>query len=65
VQTATTILREPADHPDRADRLVFLARDQAGITLEVMAIETEEGLLIIHAMPMRPEYARFLEEDDA
>jgi hypothetical protein len=29
--------------------------------LEVIAVEIEEGLLIMHAMRMRPRYRRFLE----
>jgi len=33
--------------------------------LEVMAIETDRGLLVIHAMPMRDKYIPYLEEQDA
>jgi hypothetical protein len=58
VQTTETIIREPApeDSPLEDDRIVFLGPDQNGVMLEVMAIETDQGLLIIHAMKMRPKY---------
>lgn len=62
-RTATTILRQPApaDSPAADDRLVFLGVDQSGELPEVVAVETESGLLIIHAMRMRAKYAEHLE----
>ncbi len=40
-----------------APRLVYLGDDEAGIPLEVMAVELEpDGLLVIHAMPLREKY---------
>lgn len=43
-------------------RLVFLGPDQHGELLEVMAIQTDDGgLLIIHAQPIRDRYLKFLE----
>ena len=56
------------DHPSaaargiaaREDRIVFLGPDPNGVMLEVMAIETNQGLLIIHAMKMRQKYRPFL-----
>ena len=39
---------------------MFLGPDPNGVMLEVMAIETDEGLLIIHAMKMRQKYRPFL-----
>lgn len=62
VRTAERILREPAapDSPLKDDRIVFLGPDPNGVMLEVIAIEIEEGLLIIHAMKMRPGYRPFL-----
>jgi hypothetical protein len=38
-----------------------LGVDQSGELLEVVAVETESGLLIIHAMRMRAKYAEHLE----
>jgi len=62
VKTTDTIIREPAPEgsPLVGDRLVFLGPDPNGVMLEVMAIEIERGLLIIHAMKMRPKYRSFL-----
>jgi hypothetical protein len=62
-RTAGTIIREPAprDSPLTDDRIVFLGPDPNGVMLEVMAVEIEQGLLIIHAMKMRPRYEPFLE----
>lgn len=68
VRTATTIIKQPppTNAPAGADdRLVFLGPDQDGTLLEVMAIETDRGLLVIHAMPMRDKYIPYLEEQDA
>jgi hypothetical protein len=61
-RTAETILREaaPPDSLLKDDRIVFLGPDPNGVMLEVIAVEIEEGLLIIHAMKMRPGYRRFL-----
>ncbi len=62
VKTTNTIIREPApeDSPLGDDRIVFLGPDQNGVMLEVMAIEIDQGLLIIHAMKMRRKYRPFL-----
>jgi hypothetical protein len=68
VQTATTILSQPAPVGSRliSDRLVFLGADEDGAMLEVMAVETDHGLLIIHAMSMRAKYANHVKgHDDA
>jgi hypothetical protein len=64
-QTATTILRQPAPVGSRlgSDRLVFLGSDESGTLLEVIAIETDSGLLIIHAMPIRDRYRPHLKGD--
>jgi len=44
-------------------RIVFLGDDADGTALEVMAIETEDGqLLVIHAMGLRSQYGRQYEE---
>lgn len=65
VRTATTILRQPApaDADAKADRLVYLGADQDGTLLEVMVIETDRGLLVIHAMPMRDKYRPYLDPE--
>lgn len=66
-RTATTILRQPAPTDSQAtdDRLVFLGADESGTLLEVMAVETDAGgLLVIHAMPMRTKYKPHLKGDD-
>jgi hypothetical protein len=48
----------PADCPRARDkRWVFLGRDRTGTDLEVIAVESEDGsLLVIHAMKLRPRY---------
>jgi hypothetical protein len=44
-------------------RLVYLGDDADGVALEVVAIELEEGsLLVIHAMPLRDRYREQYEE---
>lgn len=54
----------PASAPAGADpRLVYLGDDADGVALEVMAIELEDGsLLVIHAMPLRDRYREQYEE---
>lgn len=39
------------------DFVLFLGHDQGGVPLEVGAVETDDGLLVIHAMGMRAKYA--------
>lgn len=46
-----------------ADRLVLLGVDKDGTLLEVIALETDSGLLIIHAMAIRDRYRRYLKGD--
>lgn len=62
---AKIIIRQPAPADSRLkdDRLVFLGPDDDGTLLEVMAVETDLGLTIIHAMPMRPKYSEHLKGD--
>jgi hypothetical protein len=44
-------------------RLVYLGDDADGVALEVMAIELEDGsLLVIHAMKLRDRYREQYEE---
>lgn len=52
-------LSAPDDEPDRTDRVLFLGPDAAGVTLEVVGIELDNGdLVVIHAMRMRRRYER-------
>lgn len=46
----------------RQDRLVYLGYDGSGRALEVMAVETDRGLLVIHVMDLRPKWRRMMEE---
>jgi hypothetical protein len=54
----------PLDSPESTSpRLVFLGDDADGIALEVMAVELEDGsLLVIHAMALRDRYREQYEE---
>ena len=44
------------------DRIVFLGDDRSGRAVEVMAVATERGLLVIHAMDLRRKWRRHYEE---
>jgi hypothetical protein len=35
---------------------MFLGPDRSGVALEILAIETPQGFLVIHAMPLRRKY---------
>jgi hypothetical protein len=48
--------------PGRDERLVFLGDDATGRALEVMAVRTETGLLVIHVMDLRPKWSPLYEE---
>jgi hypothetical protein len=54
----------PAGAPAGAEpRLVYLGDDADGVALEVMAVELEDGsLLVIHAMALRDGYRERYEE---
>jgi hypothetical protein len=63
VETTGVIFREnaPKGSPPTDSRLVFLGPDEQGELLEVMAIETDTGgLLIIQAQPIRDRYLKLL-----
>ena len=62
VQNTGVIFRQPAPatSPLGDDRLVFLGPDEDGALLDVMAIATDDGFLIIHAMPIRDRYLNML-----
>ncbi len=42
---------------------MFLGPDESGVMLEVMAVQTDEALVIIHAIPVRNRYRKYLEPD--
>ena len=45
------------------DRLVYLGDDAEGTALEVIAVElSDDEVLVIHAMPLRPKYRADYEE---
>ena len=53
----------PPTEQQRDERLLFLGDDEAGLPLEVMAIELAEGdLYVIHAMSLRRKYQPSYEE---
>lgn len=47
---------------DPQERLVFPGDDASGRALEVMAVRTDRGLLVIHAMDLRPKWRHLFEE---
>lgn len=49
---------EPGDE----DLVIYLGFDPAGVALEVMAVELEDALLVIHAMKLRAKYQDAFEE---
>ena len=51
----------PAEQGRQA-RLVFVGDDESGRALEVMAVRTDRGLLVIHAMDLRPKWRTLYEE---
>jgi hypothetical protein len=56
----------PAGSGLQDPRLVYLGDDQGGAPIEVMAVEVDtphgDGLLVIHAMPLREKYRPHYEE---
>ena len=51
----------PADS-ERQERIVFLGADDSGRVLEVLAVAIEGGLLVIHAMDLRPKWRDLYEK---
>jgi hypothetical protein len=53
-------IRDPSG---RDDRFLYLGDDEDGVELEVMAVDLDDGdLLVIHAMRMRARYRNMYEE---
>jgi hypothetical protein len=53
----------PGAPADADPRLVYLGDDADGVALEVMAVELEDGsLLVVHAMALREMYREQYEE---
>jgi hypothetical protein len=42
------------------DRILFIGGDGAGQLLEVIVVDAEEEAIVIHAMPLRSKFMRFL-----
>jgi hypothetical protein len=56
-------VQPPQDDPIAPDRVLVLGDDQAGVPIEILAIEDDHGdLVVIHAMEMRRRYRRQYEE---
>jgi hypothetical protein len=53
----------PLEHPDKSGQVMYLAPDQYGVPLEVVAFESDAGeLTIIHAMRLRTSFREAYEE---
>jgi hypothetical protein len=62
IAEATSRFRQE-DSRGRDPRFIFLGDDSAGVALEVIAIEMEDGALrVIHAMRLRRKYLDAYEE---
>lgn len=65
IESCGLIFRQqpPAGAPAGAtERLVYLGDDPDGVALEIMAVPFDEGILVIHAMPLRKSYRAQYEE---
>ena len=62
VEHCGLVFRVPPPKGQVDERLLFLGDDRDGIALEVMGVELAEGLLVIHAMGLRPRYRSQYEE---
>jgi len=56
VLTHTTVAFTIPGGDGQAERTVWLGADHEGRVLEVMTIKIDDGLLVIHAMDIRPKY---------
>ena len=57
IEHAGVRFRVPPPEGRTDDRLLYLGDDESGVALEVMAVELEDGgLLVIHVMPLRKRY---------
>jgi len=45
------------------ERMLLLGPDRAGNLLEVVLLDVEDGPIVIHAMAMRSQFARWLPND--
>lgn len=64
IENAYTVIRQPAPEgsPLRDDRLIHLGDDPTGRALEVVAVEVESGLHVIHVMDLRAKWRDYYEE---
>lgn len=51
----------PAGSGKQDERIVFLGPDKNGVVLEVMAVKTDDSIVIIHAMAIRDRYRHHLQ----
>lgn len=51
MRNSQPITEEAPDGSGKADRLIWIGRDDRGLELEVIAIDLNESLLVIHVMP--------------
>ncbi len=42
------------------DRVLFIGADPSGQLLEVICLDPQESPLVIHAMPLRSKFAKYL-----
>lgn len=47
---------------DRDERIVYLGDDQTGRALEVVAVATATGLLVIHVQDLQTKFRRYYDE---
>ncbi len=64
VDNPYTVVRQPAPEGSQLsdDRLVLLGDDHTGRALEVVAVEVEGGLHVIHVMDLRAKWREHYEE---
>ncbi len=61
MQNAAVTAQMPAEG-DRQERIVYLGEDDSGRALEVLAVRTDRGLLVIHAMDLRAKWRGLYEQ---
>ena len=56
------VLTMAARSEDRDERIVYLGDDQTGRALEVVAVTTATGLLVIHVQDLQTKFRRYYDE---
>lgn len=62
ITSPLVILTVPATAADQDDRIVYLGDDQTGRALEVVAVATDNGLLVIHVQDLQKKFRSYYEE---